>query len=70
MKIKLPILSLFFLLMISAINANKSDVIKSIEKKEESYTKDYYERIEFIFLTEESNNDYWRSQENWQRNYP
>ncbi|MFL3050852.1 MAG: amidohydrolase [Candidatus Neomarinimicrobiota bacterium] len=37
MKIKLPMLSLLFLLMISAINANKSDLIKSIEKKEESY---------------------------------
>ena len=23
-----------------------------------------------IEIEEESNNDYWRSQENWQRNYP
>ena len=56
MKIKLPILSLFFLLMISAINANKSDVIKSIEKtkwdsslkniKNFEYQENFYESKE------------------------
>ena len=35
------------------------------------YEKEYKNLIGWVLnKTEESNNDYWRSQENWQRNYP